>query len=73
MKPILIGYDSSEVYAVILWIKDFEINHKTKCFNEQDVQDMMDKRNTPGSLYSSFDGYEIEYPSQNGQRSKHIC
>lgn len=65
MKPTFIGFGPTKAHAVIFWIKDCDINHKTKCFDQQDIQDMLDKYNTPGSLYSSFDGYEITYLKAN--------
>ena len=61
MKPTLIGYGPTNAYAVIFWIKDHDAVSYTSCFNEQDVQDMFEKFATPGGLYNSFDGYEIEY------------
>lgn len=59
MKPIFIGFGPTEAHSVIFWHKDDDIVSKTVCYTEQDVFDMLDKYNTSGSLYNSFDGYSI--------------
>lgn len=59
MKPTFIGFEPTEAHSVIFWHKDDDIVSKTVCYKEQDVFDMLDKYNTPGSLYNSFDGYSI--------------
>ncbi|AMW99330.1 hypothetical protein [Rummeliibacillus stabekisii] len=60
MKPTFIGFGPTTAKAVIFWLKEDDIVSKTVCYSEQDLQDMLDKHSTLGSLYNSFD-YEVEY------------
>nr|DAM00137.1 MAG TPA: hypothetical protein [Caudoviricetes sp.] len=61
MKPTFIGFGPLTAKAFIFWKKDDDFIGKTVCYNDQDIQDMLDKFNTPGGLYGDFNGYEIEY------------
>lgn len=61
MKPTFIGFGPTTAKAVIFWKKDDDIIAKSVCYSDQDIHDMFGKFITPGSLYNSFDGYEITY------------
>lgn len=61
MKPTFIGFGPTTAKAVIFWLKDGDIVSKTVCYNEQDLQDMFEKHSAPGSLYSTFENYEVHF------------
>ncbi|UED81059.1 hypothetical protein FH508_0003985 [Lysinibacillus sp. CD3-6] len=63
MNPVYIGFGVIP-YAIIIWRKDDQAEHRTFCDDEQAIQDMLERHQTDGDFYSRFDAATVYYPEQ---------
>lgn len=66
MNPTYLGFGVTP-YAIIIWHKDDQAQHRTICGDEQDIQIMLERHKTEGDFYSQYDAAKVYYPVQESE------
>lgn len=60
----LLGFDGPAPYSIIYWQLDGEKQSKTVCYTPEDEKWALDRFNTAGDFYSTYEVAVVDYGNQ---------